>query len=126
TKGEKLSDGDEKLAKAAAEASWSTLQSAKHTAEKLASIIYQPLFEKKASKAIAAQYAAQLLASGKYGEGDTLFKKLPQYLQDALAHLTTAPAAPDATTGLSVSSVPVASTAPVVPTGTGADAGATA
>lgn len=126
TKGEKLSDGDEKLAKAAAEASWSTLQSAKHTAEKLASIIYQPLFEKKASKAIAAQYAAQLLASGKYGEGDTLFKKLPQYLQDALAHLTTAPAAPGAATGLSAPSVPVASTAPVVPTGTGADAGATA
>ncbi|WP_334033312.1 ATP-dependent nuclease [Burkholderia orbicola] len=126
SKGEKLCDGDEKLARAAAEASWSALQSAKHTAEKLASIIYQPLYEKKASKAIAAQYAAQLLASGKYGEGDTLFKKLPQYLQDALAHLTTPPPAPGAPTSSSVPSVPVASTAPVVPAGTGADAGATA
>ena len=93
TKGEKLSDSDEKLAKAAAEASWKTLQTAKHTAEKLASVIYQPLYEKRASKAIAAQYAAQLLASGDYGKGDALFKNLPQYLQEALAQLTTPPAA---------------------------------
>lgn len=99
TKGEKLSDSDEKVAKAAAEALWKTLQAAKHTAEKLASIIYQPLYEKRASKAIAAQYAAQLLASGDYGKGDALFKKLPQYLQDALAHLTTPPAAATAATG---------------------------
>jgi len=99
TKDESLSDEDEKIAKAAAEASWKTLQAAKHTAEKLASIIYQPLSEKKASKAIAAQYAAQLLASGDYGKGDALFMKLPQYLQDALAHLTTLPAAPAAATG---------------------------
>lgn len=97
-KDESLSDEDEKLAKAAAETSWKTLQAAKHTAEKLASIIYQPLYEKKASKAIAAQYAAQLLASGDYGKGDALFKKLPQYLQDALAHLTTPPATPDTAT----------------------------
>lgn len=92
-KDESLSDEDEKLAKAEAETSWKTLQAAKHAAEKLASLIYQPLYEKKASKAIAAQYAAQLLASGDYGKGDALFKKLPQYLQDALAHLTTPPAA---------------------------------
>lgn len=94
SKGEKFSDSDEKHAKAEAQESWSTLQVAKHTPEKLASIIYQPLYEKRASKAIAAQYAAQLLASGSYGKGDLLFKKLPQYLQDALAHLTTPPVAP--------------------------------
>jgi putative ATP-dependent endonuclease of OLD family len=91
-KDESLSDMDEKLAKASAEVSWKTLEAAQHTAEKLASIIYQPLYEKKASKTIAAQYAAQLLASGDYGKGDALFKKLPQYLQEALIHLTTPPA----------------------------------
>lgn len=109
-KGEKLSDSDEKVAKTAAEESWKSLQAAKHTAEKLASIIYQPLYEKKASKAIAAQYAAQLLASGEYGKGDVLFKKLPQYLQDALAHLTALPAAPAKAPG----SPSVASLAPTV------------
>ncbi|MBM3116420.1 ATP-dependent nuclease [Jeongeupia naejangsanensis] len=102
TKGERLSNEDEKLAKVAAEASWKSLQAAKHTAEQLASIIYQPLYEKNASKAIAAQYAAQLLASGDYGRGDVLFKKLPLYLQDALAHLTTLPPAPASTAGSSV------------------------
>lgn len=92
-KGEKLSDADEKIAQAAAEASWATLVSAKHSPDKLASIVYQPLYEKKASKAIAAQYAAQLLASGDYGNGDELFAKLPPYLQEALAHLTASPTA---------------------------------
>ena len=117
TKGEKLSDSDEKLAKAAAEASWKSLQAAKHTAEKLASIIYQPLYEKKASKAIAAQYTAQLLASGDYGKGDALFKKLPQYLHDALAHLTTRPAAPAVATG-SLLPASVAPTVAGTPAGT--------
>lgn len=98
TKDERLSDADEKLALAAAKESWKNLQAAHHTAEKLASIIYQPLYEKKASKAIAAQYAAQLLASGDYGKDDELFKRLPQYLQDALAHLTTPPPALTETT----------------------------
>lgn len=91
SKDERLSDEDEEHAKAAAEESWERLQAASHTAEELASIIYRPLFEKKASKAIAAQYAAQLLASGDYGTGDDLFNKLPQYLQCALAHLTSSP-----------------------------------
>lgn len=121
TKGEKLNDSDEKVAKASAEASWKSLQEAKHTAEKLASIIYQPLYEKKASKAIAAQYAAELLASGEYGKGDALFKKLPLYLQDALAHLTALPAAP--------ASPPLASPVPTVagaPVGTELDVGVSA
>ncbi|CAJ4290296.1 ATP-dependent nuclease [Burkholderia pseudomallei] len=124
TKDETLSDKDEELAKAAAETSWKTLQSANHTPEKLASIIYQPLYEKKASKAIAAQYAAQLFASGNYGKGDTLCKMLPPYLQAALAHLTTPPAAPVAATGSPVSSPLGASSASAVPAGTEADAGA--
>ncbi|WP_353629201.1 AAA family ATPase [Pseudomonas aeruginosa] len=89
SKDESLSDEDEALAKAAAIESWGKLQAANHTAEKLASIVYQPLYEKRASKAIAAQYAAQLLASGDYGNGEELFQKLPQYLQDAFSHLTT-------------------------------------
>ncbi len=89
SKDESLSDEDETLAKAAAIESWGKLQAANHTAEKLASIVYQPLYEKRASKAIAAQYAAQLLASGDYGKGEELFQKLPPYLQDAFSHLTT-------------------------------------
>lgn len=92
-RGEKLSDEDEKSGKTAAERQWKTLESAKHTPEKLASIIYQPLYEKEASKAIAAQYAAQLLESGDYGSGDELFAELPRYLQEALGHLTSMPAA---------------------------------
>ncbi|MDV2119470.1 AAA family ATPase [Burkholderia pseudomallei] len=122
TKDEALSDRDEELAKAEAETSWKALQSAKHTPEKLASVIYQPLYEKKASKAIAAQYAAQLFASGNYGKSDTLFKMLPPYLQAALAHLTTPPAAPVSVTGSPVSSPLGASSASAVPAGTEADA----
>lgn len=93
-KGEKLSDDDETAAKTNSEAAWKVLEAAKHPADVLAAIVYQPLYETKASKAIAAQYAAQLLESGDYGGGDTLFAALPLYLQEALAHLTTAPAAP--------------------------------
>lgn len=77
--------------KAEAVKSWESLQAKNYTDEKLASVIYQPLYEKKASKAIAAQYAAQLFASGEYGRGDELFKKLPPYLQRALNHLTASP-----------------------------------
>ena len=54
----------------------------------LASLIYQPLVEKEASKAITAQYAAHLVSTGDYGKGDELFNKLPPYLQQALQHLT--------------------------------------
>lgn len=126
TKGEKLSDGDETLAKTTAKAAWKRLQSAGHTAEKLASITYQPLYEKNASKAIAAQYAAQLFASGDYGNGDTLFSKLPHYLQSALAHLTTPPAALTAAAGSPAPIAPVAPVDAAVPAGAGADAGASA
>lgn len=91
SKDERLSDKDEQAAMAAAEESWASLKASGHSAEELASIIYQPLYEKKASKAITAQYAAELLESGDYGHGDSLFQTLPHYLQEALKHLTTLP-----------------------------------
>jgi len=88
---ERLDENDEIDTLAAAEASWASLVKQGHTAEVLASIIYRPLQEKEASKAIAAQYAAHLVYSGAYGSDNDLFIKLPPYLQDALSHLTTAP-----------------------------------
>ncbi len=67
------------------------LAAAGHSPDQLASIIYRPLYEKEASKAITAQYAAHLLSTGDYGAGDELFNRLPPYLQRALDHLTIAP-----------------------------------
>ena len=89
---ERLEDHDEILTLAEAEASWTKLEGAGHTAEALAAIIYRPLKVKDASKAIAAQYAAHLVCTGSYGKGENLFKILPPYLQAALSHLTIAPA----------------------------------
>jgi len=88
---ERLEESDEIKTLATAEASWSILEKAGHTDEALAAIIYQPLQMKKASKTIAAQYAADLVCTGVYGKNDELFNKLPPYLQTALSHLTTAP-----------------------------------
>ena len=89
---ERLEEEDEIATLAAAEASWAKLESAGHTAEALAAIIYRPLKVNEASKAIAAQYAAHLVCTGKYGVGEDLFGKLPPYLKEALSHLTDAPA----------------------------------
>ena len=89
---ERLEEQDEISTLAEAEASWTKLEGAGHTAEALAAIIYRPLKVKEASKAIAAQYAAHLAYTGAYGNGEDLFKKLPPYLQAALSHLTIAPA----------------------------------
>ncbi|MEX9842631.1 ATP-dependent endonuclease [Providencia rettgeri] len=86
---ERLEESDETDTLAAAEAEWSILEGAGHSAEELAAIIYQPLQEKDASKAIAAQYAAHLICTGEYGTNEELFSKLPPYLQTALSHLTT-------------------------------------
>lgn len=109
---ERLEEADETLTLAEAELRWTSLEGAGHTKEELAAIIYKPLQKKDASKAIAAQYAAHLVCTGKYGTGEDLFKALPPYLQAALSHLTIAPAAkPAVTVG-----VPVAlPTAPTVP-----------
>lgn len=90
-KDERLSVEDEIIATAAALVSWKALEAAGHAPDELASIIYRPLYEKEASKAITAQYAAQLLSTGEYKKGDELFNQLPPYLQRALTHLTTSP-----------------------------------
>ena len=90
-KDERLSEVDEKTAIDAALATWTSLEAAGHAPDKLASIIYRPLYEREASKAITAQYAAHLLSTGEYGGGEELFNRLPPYLQRALNHLTTAP-----------------------------------
>lgn len=95
-KDERLIEEDEKAAMAAALDSWKILEAAGHAPDKLAALIYRPLYEKEASKAITAQYAAQLLSTGDYGKGEDLFKSLPPYLQRALSHLTTPPPAPPA------------------------------
>lgn len=90
---ERLSDADEGAAIDDALGAWEVLAAAGHAPDKLAALIYQPLYENDASKAITAQYAAHLLSTGDYGSGDDLFKRLPPYLQRALNHLTTPPAA---------------------------------
>jgi putative ATP-dependent endonuclease of OLD family len=94
---ERLDEQDEIDTLAAAKLSWAALKAAGHTPDELASIIYRPLKVKEASKAIAAQYAAHLVCTGAYGEGDALFAKLPPYLRIALAHLTIAPVTKSAT-----------------------------
>jgi len=109
---ERLDDADEAATLAEAELSWAALEAAGHSAEALAAIIYRPLQEKEASKAIAAQYAAYLVSTGKYGEGEELFKALPPYLQAALLHLTIAPAAKPAATAGAGAMAPVALTVP--------------
>lgn len=87
-KGERLDEEDEVKAMAKAHDEWEMLKAAGFSDEKLASVIYQPLQEKDASKAVAAQYAAHLVATGHYGKGEDLFKRLPPYVQRALAHIT--------------------------------------
>ena len=87
-KGERLDEKDEVVAMADAHALWKELVAAGHAPAKLAALIYQPLAEGDASKAVTAQYAAHLVVTGNYGQGDELFNKLPPYLQRALSHLT--------------------------------------
>ena len=112
---ERLDEQDEVDTLAAAKVSWAALKAAGHIPDELASIIYRPLKVNEASKAIAAQYAAHLVCTGAYGEGDALFTKLPPYLQTALSHLTIAPAAKSATTPAAVGSVAVPAVTPVLP-----------
>lgn len=107
---ERLDEQDEVDTLAAAKASWATLNAAGHSPDELASIIYRPLKEKEASKAIAAQYAAHLVCTGAHGEGNALFAKLPPYLQTAFDHLTIAPVAKPTPTA-------VGGVAAVVPSG---------
>lgn len=89
-KGELLDEAAELAAQTKADEDWKVLEGAAHPQDKLAAIIYRPLQQKEASKAVAAQYAAHLLAPKLFGEGEALFEKLPPYLQAALEHLTSA------------------------------------
>lgn len=88
SKGERLDEADEVRAMAEAHDEWNALAGAGHDAGELAALIYQPLTEGSASKVVAAQYAAHLVATGRYGRGSALLAKLPPYLQQALMHLT--------------------------------------
>jgi putative ATP-dependent endonuclease of OLD family len=88
TKGERLEDSDETQAKEEAKQSWDALEAKSLSQEELAIEVFKPLHKKEASKAIVAQYAAELLLSGEFGSGDELFDRLPPYLQKALKHLT--------------------------------------
>ena len=92
-KGESLDEQDELLAIDKAKVDWASLASVAPNADALASDIYEPLAVGKASKAVTAQYAAHLVATGEYGVGDDLFAKLPPYLQRALNWLTRKPGA---------------------------------
>ncbi|ENG8367579.1 hypothetical protein ABVJ63_002457 [Escherichia coli] len=118
---ERLEEDDEVETLAAEEKNWLALEAAGHSNEALAAIIYQPLQEKKASKAIAAQYAAYLVCTGAYGTDDELFNKLPPYLQTALSHLTIdpkskSPARTGAVSGPSISTGATGATAATVTT----------
>ncbi len=86
--GESLDEADEAVALADAKTSWATLKAKGLGAEALACLIYQPLVDQEASKAVTAQYAAQLLGTGDFGSGEALFNELPPYLQRALTHVT--------------------------------------
>lgn len=107
---ERLEEADEATTLSAAELSWATLEKAGHSPDELASIIYRPLYENDASKAIAAQYAAHLVCTGKYGTGEELFDKLPPYLKAAISYLTTKP-----TTAISTGSTAPRATTPADP-----------
>jgi putative ATP-dependent endonuclease of the OLD family len=87
-KGERLTEADEKLVLAGAQAAWPGLKAKHPVGTELAAVIYQPLYEKDASKAVTAQYAAKLIRTGAYGTGDALLNALPPYLKKALRHLT--------------------------------------
>jgi putative ATP-dependent endonuclease of OLD family len=75
-----------------ADAAWDAKVAATTDLNSLAGDLFEPLHSGSVSKPIVAQFAAELVRSGRYGSGATLRAKLPQYLQDMLAHVT--PSAP--------------------------------
>lgn len=119
SRGERLEEQDEADTLAAAKVSWAALNTAGHSPDELASIIYRPLKLNEASKAIAAQYAAYLVCTGEYGKDDVLFTKLPPYLQTALAHLTSSPTAKSATAFVAVAGGTAAAVLPPALVGAG-------
>jgi len=88
-KGEALEVADEALALEEAHAQWQALEAENLAPAKLASVIYRPLAKGQASKAVTAQYAAHLVATGDFETGAALLEKLPPYIQAALKHVTT-------------------------------------
>lgn len=88
SKGERLTEEDEAQVLQYATEAWPSFKEKHATAQHLAVEIYQPLYEKAASKAAVAQYAAKLLRTGKYGVGQALLDALPPYIKSALRHLT--------------------------------------
>jgi putative ATP-dependent endonuclease of OLD family len=70
------------------ESEWNDVGEVEPSERQRACHIYRPLYAKRASKAVAAQYAAALLETGRFGSGLELFQALPPYLQAALEHLT--------------------------------------
>ena len=79
---------DEQTARKKADDAWNELEKKGLSAERVAIEVYQPLQEKSASKAVTAQFAAKLLRSGAFGVNEELLSKLPDYLREALLHVT--------------------------------------
>lgn len=73
------------------EGKWTALEAKGKNKTTMAALVYKELYEDRASKPVTSQFAAELLATGKYGKGDELLAKLPKYLRDALLHLVPKP-----------------------------------
>lgn len=82
-----LTDEQEEAVLIAAEAAWQAVSPIGASLNDVAASIYKPLYDKDVSKAVTAEYAAKLVLTGKYGSGEDLFAKLPNYIQNALNHL---------------------------------------
>jgi putative ATP-dependent endonuclease of OLD family len=80
-----LTDEERQIALDRAAEKWD--EHKKKDAGELAALIYKPLYSGSVSKVLTAQFAAELLATGDYGQGDELLKQLPAYLRNALLYL---------------------------------------
>jgi putative ATP-dependent endonuclease of OLD family len=100
SRGERLNEADEILAESDAKTAWISLKAKHSDPVDLASEIYRPLYEKSASKAVTAEYAAKLIRTGHYGKESTLLDGLPPYLKATLQHLTGTAVVPSTSTGI--------------------------
>jgi putative ATP-dependent endonuclease of OLD family len=71
----------------AADAEISKWEKEKRTADQIAALIYKPLFQNRASKAETAQFLIDEIARDQLSAAD-LIDLLPEYLIDAIAHVT--------------------------------------
>lgn len=85
-----LSEADLATLLVAADTEWDAKLATTTDLDSLAAELFEPLHHGRVPKPIAAQFAAELVRSGRYGSGEKLRAKLPQYLQDMLAHVTPA------------------------------------